>query len=159
LFVDDKGKATQFTDFVDFKGMLEELDMLARRTGMSRRKIISTARFYIVLRKHFNAKKAPEGLTLMKFIRTLYELTGKKYERDESKLGKNTYRTIMVGGMHFMDAYNYDVQRVQRCVVHYAAPNGRIYPFCAYNSGPVYREQIEREFAVPVAPVLRDGFV
>jgi uncharacterized radical SAM superfamily Fe-S cluster-containing enzyme len=116
---------------------------------MSRRKILSTARFFIVLRKHFSAKKAPEGLTFMKFIRTLYELTGNKYERDESKIGKNTYRTIMIGGMHFMDAYNYDVQRVQRCVVHYAAPNGRIYPFCSYNSGPVYREQIEREFSVP----------
>ena len=25
----------------------------------------------------------------------------------------------------------------------------KIYPFCAYNSGPVYRERIEREFSVP----------
>jgi hypothetical protein len=35
-------------------------------------------------------------------------------------------------------------------VIHYAAPNGKIYPFCAYNSGPVYRERVEREFAVPL---------
>jgi hypothetical protein len=149
LFVDDKGNATQLTDFVDFKGMLEEIDVLARRTGMSRMKVLSKLRFANVLRKHFDARKAPEGLTFMKFIRTLYELTGKKYGRDASKIGQNTYRTMMIGGMHFMDAYNYDVQRVQRCVVHYAAPNGRIYPFCAYNSGPVYREQIEKEFSVP----------
>lgn len=54
-----------------------------------------------------------------------------------------------------MDAFNYDVQRVQRCVVHYAAPNGRIYPFCAYNSGPVYRRQIEREFAVSDEEVMK----
>jgi len=52
--------------------------------------------------------------------------------------------------MHFMDSYNYDVERVKRCVIHYAAPNGRIYPFCAYNSGPVYRERIEKEFSVPL---------
>jgi len=38
---------------------------------------------------------------------------------------------------------------VQRCVIHYAAPNGLIYPFCAYNSGPVYRERIEKQFSVP----------
>jgi uncharacterized radical SAM superfamily Fe-S cluster-containing enzyme len=38
---------------------------------------------------------------------------------------------------------------VKRCVIHYAAPNGRIYPFCAYNSGPVYRARIEKEFSVP----------
>jgi uncharacterized radical SAM superfamily Fe-S cluster-containing enzyme len=34
-------------------------------------------------------------------------------------------------------------------VIHYAAPNGRIYPFCAYNSGPVFRERIEKEFSIP----------
>jgi len=39
---------------------------------------------------------------------------------------------------------------VRRCVIHYAAPNGLIYPFCAYNSGPVYRERIEKEFSVPL---------
>jgi uncharacterized radical SAM superfamily Fe-S cluster-containing enzyme len=51
--------------------------------------------------------------------------------------------------MHFMDSYNYDVERVKRCVIHYAAPNGKVYPFCAYNSGPVFRERIEKEFSVP----------
>jgi uncharacterized radical SAM superfamily Fe-S cluster-containing enzyme len=51
--------------------------------------------------------------------------------------------------MHFMDAYNYDVERVKRCVIHYAAPDGRIYPFCAYNSGPVFRERVEKQFAIP----------
>jgi uncharacterized radical SAM superfamily Fe-S cluster-containing enzyme len=24
-----------------------------------------------------------------------------------------------------------------------------VYPFCAYNSGPVFRERIEKEFSVP----------
>ena len=61
----------------------------------------------------------------------------------------------MLAGMHFMDSYNYDVERVKRCVIHYAAPNGKIYPFCAYNSGPVYRERIEREYAVSVKPEAR----
>ena len=56
----------------------------------------------------------------------------------------------MLAGMHFMDSYNYDVERVKRCVIHYAAPNGLIYPFCAYNSGPVYRERIEKEFSIPL---------
>jgi len=47
-----------------------------------------------------------------------------------------------------MDAYNYDVERVKRCVVHYAAPNGLLYPFCTYNSGPCYREKIERKYSI-----------
>jgi uncharacterized radical SAM superfamily Fe-S cluster-containing enzyme len=40
-------------------------------------------------------------------------------------------------------------ERVKRCLIHYAAPNGRVYPFCTYNSGPSYREKIERRFSVP----------
>ena len=34
-------------------------------------------------------------------------------------------------------------------MIHYAAPNGKIYPFCAYNSGPIYREKIEKQFSIP----------
>ncbi len=76
-------------------------------------------------------------------------MTDKKYGRGKSEAGGFTYRTLMLAGMHFMDSYNYDVERVKRCVIHYAAPNGLIYPFCAYNSGPVYRERIEKEFSIP----------
>ena len=56
--------------------------------------------------------------------------------------------------MHFMDLYNYDVERVRRCVIHYAAPDGKIYPFCAYNSGPTFREKIERQFALSEDEIL-----
>ena len=51
-----------------------------------------------------------------------------------------------------MDSYNYDFARVKRCVIHYAAPNALVYPFCIYNSGPCVREKIEREFSVPFDP-------
>jgi uncharacterized radical SAM superfamily Fe-S cluster-containing enzyme len=44
--------------------------------------------------------------------------------------------------MHFMDRYNYDLSRVQRCCIHYATPDGKLIPFCTYNSGPVYREAV-----------------
>jgi hypothetical protein len=37
---------------------------------------------------------------------------------------------------------------VKRCIIHYSAPNGLIYPFCTYNSGPVYREKVEKKFAM-----------
>ncbi len=76
-------------------------------------------------------------------------MTDKKYGRGANEEKGFTYRTLMLAGMHFMDSYNYDVERVKRCVIHYAAPNGKIYPFCAYNSGPVYRERIEKEFSIP----------
>jgi hypothetical protein len=53
----------------------------------------------------------------------------------------------MAAGMHFMDRYNYDVERVRRCVIQYSTPDG-IYPFCSLNCGPIYRPFIERIGAV-----------
>jgi len=47
--------------------------------------------------------------------------------------------------MAFMDSYNFDVNRVRRCVVHYITPDKKIIPFCAYNN--VHRVQIEKDYA------------
>ncbi|KAF5032185.1 Coenzyme PQQ synthesis protein E [anaerobic digester metagenome] len=53
---------------------------------------------------------------------------------------------LFIGTMHFMDRYNYDLERVQRCCIHYATPDGHLIPFCTYNSGPVYREQVWKKY-------------
>jgi len=53
-------------------------------------------------------------------------------------------RMIMIGSMHFMDPYNFDLQRVQRCVIHYATPDGRIIPFCTMNT--LHRQAVEEKF-------------
>ena len=50
--------------------------------------------------------------------------------------------------MHFMDPFNFDADRVRKCIIHYAVPDGRIIPFCTMNS--IYREEIEKEFATPL---------
>jgi uncharacterized radical SAM superfamily Fe-S cluster-containing enzyme len=57
------------------------------------------------------------------------------------------WNALFIGTMHFMDKYNYDIERVQRCCIHYATPDGKLIPFCTYNSGPVYREQIWKKYA------------
>ncbi|QYZ80277.1 radical SAM protein [Methanofollis formosanus] len=60
------------------------------------------------------------------------------------------WNAIFIGTMHFMDNFNYDVERVQRCCIHYTTPDGRMIPFCTYNSGPVYREEVWKKFAQPL---------
>jgi uncharacterized radical SAM superfamily Fe-S cluster-containing enzyme len=129
--------------------MLREMDELSRKAGKRRFQFFTKFEAWNSLRKFFHEEKAPQGLTFTKFLQTLQGMTDKSYGRGENEAKGFTYRTLMLAGMHFMDSYNYDVERVKRCVIHYAAPNGKIYPFCAYNSGPVYRERIEREFSVP----------
>jgi len=156
LFVDRNRRAIPVTRFVDVGPMLREMDALAAKAGKRHIQIFTRLQAWNSLRKFFHAERAPEGLTFKKFLQTLQGMTDKRYGRGESESSGFTYRTLMLAGMHFMDAYNYDVERVKRCVIHYAAPNGRIYPFCAYNSGPVFRERIERQFSVPVEEAVPD---
>lgn len=63
-------------------------------------------------------------------------------------LGKFMHKLVMIGSMHFMDAYNFDFERVQRCVIHYAIPDGRIIPFCTMNT--FHRANIEKKFSKPL---------
>lgn len=149
LFVDKNKRATPVTRFIDVGPMLKEMDLLARKAGPRKIKFFSKLEAWNTLRKFFHEDQAPEGLTFNLFLQTLQGMTDKRYGRGDKEKSGFTYRTLMVAGMHFMDSYNYDVERVKRCVIHYAAPNGLIYPFCSYNSGPVFREKIEKEFSIP----------
>ncbi|MCK4583107.1 radical SAM protein [Candidatus Bathyarchaeota archaeon] len=58
------------------------------------------------------------------------------------------HQRIFVGAMHFMDPYNFDLERLQHCVIHYAVPDGRIIPFCAMNT--IHRNNIEKQFSKPL---------
>lgn len=149
FFVDKNKRGVPVTRFMDVGGMLKDMDLLARKAGRASFKFYTKMQAWNSLRKHFHEDRAPEGLTFTKFLQTMQGMTDKSYGRGASEKEGFTYKTLMVAGMHFMDAYNYDVERVKRCLIHYAAPNGMIYPFCAYNSGPCYRDKVEKDFSVP----------
>jgi uncharacterized radical SAM superfamily Fe-S cluster-containing enzyme len=68
-------------------------------------------------------------------------------ERSYSALGTFHKKSLLIACMHFMDPWNFDQDRVKRCVIHYAVPDGRIIPFCSMNT--LYRQEIEKKFAVP----------
>jgi uncharacterized radical SAM superfamily Fe-S cluster-containing enzyme len=144
LFVDRRRQAVPITRFLDLYRLLKEIDGLAARTRKRRIRVLSQARALRTLKRHFHAKRAPEGLSFLRFLQTLDGFADKKYSWDAEHKG-HTYKTFYVLGMHFMDAYNYDLERVSRCGVHYSAPDGKIYPFCTYNSGPTFRNRVERE--------------
>jgi hypothetical protein len=62
-------------------------------------------------------------------------------------------KVLMVGDMHFMDAYNFDFKRVQKCVIHYIVPDerfgARVIPFCTLNN--FHRARVEMKLARPLA--------
>jgi uncharacterized radical SAM superfamily Fe-S cluster-containing enzyme len=72
-------------------------------------------------------------------------------KRDYNALGELHHKSLFIGMMHFMDLYNYDIERVKRCCIHYAQPDGTIVPFCAFNVIPQwYRDKIQEKFSLPI---------
>jgi len=54
----------------------------------------------------------------------------------------------------FQDPYTLNVKQLMKCCVEEITPDGRLIPFCAYNSVG-YREQVRAEMTgVPVADVV-----
>jgi uncharacterized radical SAM superfamily Fe-S cluster-containing enzyme len=149
LYVDPVSKKTvPITKFFDMPAMLRDVDLLARQAEGARFKMFTKISAWHRLRKHFKPEFAPPGLTFERFLQTLQGMTDHRFGRGQGD-GTFTYKTLLLGGMHFMDAYNYDIERVKRCVIHHATPSGKVYPFCVYNSGPYFREKTEKEFSVP----------
>ncbi len=64
-------------------------------------------------------------------------------------MGDLMRRMVMIGIMHFQDVWNIDIDRVQRCAIHYATPDGKVRCFCTYNS--IHRPNVEKQFSVPIA--------
>ena len=149
LFVNQQtGEVVPITRFVDVGGMLQDIYQISQKAKKSSFQLWNKLNVWKSLQRHFHQENAPAGLDFKKFLQTLQGFTDKRFGRNGMD-GVYTYRTILVSAMHFMDSYNYDVERVKRCVIHYAAPNGLLYPFCAYNSGPCFREHIEKKYSVP----------
>jgi hypothetical protein len=52
---------------------------------------------------------------------------------------------LFIGSMHFMDPYNFDCERSERCCIHYVTPDNKIIPFCSYNT--IHRERYLERYA------------
>lgn len=144
FFVSPEGKAYPFPKVIDVEGMFVEMNRLAAR--IQRRgeaNWLDKGRLLRLFRKHFKPETAPPDLTLRKFMRSLKGLVDKNAGRGKGE--KATYKTLLCAGMHFQDRFNFDVERVKRCVILYSTPTG-VFPFCTYNCGPEYRPVVERGF-------------
>ena len=139
LFHGDDGEIVPITRFLDIEGVVEEALRLAHEmdgTKVGKMGMLKALK----LLKYIDKSAVPKGINVNKLLTSLVKKSDKK------SLGDIHYRSTFVGCMHFQDEYNYDVERVRRCAIHYPTPDGRIIPFCAYNSGPNIREEVERKY-------------
>jgi uncharacterized radical SAM superfamily Fe-S cluster-containing enzyme len=148
LFEED-GKIISLPSFFDvnsFFSLLEKKSSnIERAFKLARGPItfIEASKLLFELTKLVDSSRAPKRINLPKLIVDFLVL------HNYSSLVNFHVRTLFIGMMHFMDLYNYDQQRVERCQVHYAMPDGRLIPFCAFNVVPeLYRDKVQPQFSV-----------
>jgi hypothetical protein len=143
VFVED-GHITPITRFVNVEKLFELLDRYAdelKKGGlMVKAKVLAKALKDVP--STINISKAPRNVNLLKILSNILR-TGRY-----SALAEFHERALMISCMHFQDLYNFDLDRVERCGIHYAVPDGRIVPFCSMNS--IHRPAIEKELGVPL---------
>ena len=141
---DGKDKLIPITDFVDVDELFKKFEEYNKRLkegkfGAKKRVLASaTAR----IPKLVHRSKSPKNLDIVKIL--LNVLTKRSYDA----LGEFSKDSMLISCMHFMDPFNFDEDRVKKCVIHYATPDGRIIPFCTMNS--MYRESVEQDFSKPL---------
>lgn len=140
---DGNSKYIPITDFIDvdkFLGFLDEsADKINEGKFAAKTRIAASA--VKNLSSFIDTDKAPNGLDIKHILYEVFK--NKSYDA----LGEFSKNAMLISCMHFMDPYNFDEDRVQKCIIHYAVPDGRIIPFCTMNSR--YRSGIEEEFSVP----------
>ncbi|KUH31604.1 radical SAM protein [Thermococcus celericrescens] len=148
VFLDRENKrVVPISRFLDVEGFVEYLESKAEEIeqweSMGRlQKLKLGAEIFMKFRSFYDDKYAPEGIKVLDLIKNAF-----MYGNYDA-LGKFHTNALFLGMMHFMDEYNYDVERVERCVIHYAMPDGRTVPFCTFNVIPeLYRDKVQAQFS------------
>ena len=139
----DNGDIIPITQFIDVDRFFDLLSKSAEdiKDGGLTGKAKTLARATVELPRTVDRSKAPSSIDIKNILLQVFK------ERSYSALGDFHHNTLLIACMHFMDPWNFDCDRVKRCVIHYAVPDGRIIPFCTMNT--LYREQIEKKHAKP----------
>lgn len=136
------GHMIPITRFIDVEGLLERIKREVESfDGSSLGKLKMKGMILKELPKFIDEEKAPRDLKVAKMLISVFR------NGTRESLTEFHSRTLFLGSMHFQDAYNMDLERLRRCGVHYATPDGRIIPFCSYNT--LHRQAVEDRFSIP----------
>ncbi|CAI1492854.1 7,8-dihydro-6-hydroxymethylpterin dimethyltransferase [Thermococcus nautili] len=148
VFLDRENKrVVPISRFLDVEGFVEYLEEKAEEIEKWKKlgklqKLKLGAEIFLKFKSFYDDKYAPKGLKVLELIKNAF------MHGNYDALGKFHENALFIGMMHFMDEYNYDVERVERCVIHYAMPDGRVVPFCTFNVIPeLYRDKVQAQFS------------
>ncbi|MFW6121559.1 MAG: tetraether lipid synthase Tes, partial [Petrotogales bacterium] len=140
IFLED-GKPLPITRFIDVEGFMKFINEQSYTRGPLKKLRIAAA-FLRNVDHSVDKDKAPSGFNLKEILKDA--VTSGSYE----SLRRFHYKSLFVGSMWFQDAWNLNIDRLQRCVIHYTTFEG-VVPFCVYN-GLGYGEKIRGKHSIPV---------
>ena len=144
VFLQPDGTIVPVNQIVDVDALFASIDQMARTLKKGGTVNKYKALVEGVIQMHDSVRKGEQGNTM-----DLWMMIGRILIKQNFDALREFHKdALFIGTMHFMDRFNYDLERVCRCCIHYATPDGRLIPFCTYNSGPVYREHVWKEYAV-----------
>jgi len=141
VFIDDDGKPLPVTRFIDVEGLLKFIDEESKIKGPLKKVRVASA-FLKNINKFVDKEKAPHDFNLVKLVKDA--AIGGSYD----SLRGFHYKSLFLGSMWFQDAFNLNVERLERCVIHYTTLEG-IVPFCAYN-GLGIGDKIREKHSIPI---------
>ncbi|HLD57701.1 MAG TPA: radical SAM protein [archaeon] len=144
------GKLVPLPKFFDVENFFSYLGELTRDIQTARFKKVGKALAVGKLMTKFNTfvdkKYVPKGLHIKRML--MGAMQGSNYHG----LADFHHNSLFLGMMHFQDPYNWDIDRIHKCDIHYASPDGRVIPFCTFNVIPeLYRDSIQRKFSIPAS--------
>jgi len=143
-------------EVLDLEGLLEDIREI---TDAAQPRPVALAQLGVALARRFDARRAPNGFTLVTLLRQFLSQTGAR----GGQVGEHAadarefpWRVLFVAGMWFPDLFNYDFRRTEMCIIPYGTQEAEI-SFCAYNTGVGWRQIIEKMHATAtVAEWYRD---
>ena len=69
--------------------------------------------------------------TLRRLLKLMYPAERALAFEERLQIGESLVKTVFIHA--FMDAHTFEVDRIKKCCTHYALPDGRLMPGCAYN--------------------------
>ncbi|MCX6815741.1 MAG: radical SAM protein [Candidatus Aenigmarchaeota archaeon] len=148
VFKDENGKLVPLPEFFDVSGFFEYVDHITDDITKSKHKAVTKtwalAKLPFAIKKFIDNEKKPKYLKFGKMLFNI--LSGSNYD----DMAEFHLKSLFLGIMHFQDPNNWDIDRIHKCNIHYAVPDGRILPFCTFNVIPeLYRDRVQRKFAIP----------
>jgi len=141
IYVSKSGRIIPINHFVNFEKFFRSILKTAQNVE-SKSKFSLLSSLFLASIQSMNWPLVTKEIGMFSLTKAILKM---HISPSYQSLGNLRRRILLLGCMAFMDQYNFDVNRVRRCVIHYVTPSLKVIPFCAYNN--IHRIETEEEYA------------